>query len=127
MRVILEKAEVLTLLGGALGYDFKEGDVEIITDPFEVHIKNVRVAELAAPKKPQGQVQEPRQTSVVPQQLEDSLNLDEVLADSAALAAGLPSTEIDPDTRGINDFARKLYLGETEDPPGEDYTGEIPR
>jgi hypothetical protein len=133
MRLILEKAEVLKLLGTALGYDIQEGDAEIIADPFEVHIKNVRVAELAAPKAPSVKVQATKAPQAAPRadvapDADDSHDIDDVLAASAELAAaGLPSADIDPDVRGINDFARPLRPGETEEPPGEDFLGELPK
>jgi hypothetical protein len=131
MRLILEKAEVLKLLGSALGYDIQEGDAEIIADPFEVHIKNVRVAELASPKAPPAKVQATAVPRAAPRPNEtpadDPREIDDVLAASAELAAaGLPSADIDPDVRGINDFARPLRPGETEEPPGEDFSGELP-
>lgn len=131
MRLILEKAEVLKLLGAALGYDIQDGDAEIVADPFEVHIKNVRVAELASPKAPPAKVQATTAPQASPRPeaapTDDSQDIDDVLSASAELAAaGLPSAEIDPDVRGLNDFARPLRPGETEEPPGEDFSGELP-
>jgi hypothetical protein len=132
MRLILEKAEVLKLLGAALGYDIQDGDAEIVTDPFEVHIKNVRIAELATPAPKQVA---PRVQAVAPPVPDapislgvddEDADLTSELARSASLAAQLPSSKIDPDVRGINDFARPLRPGETEEPPGEDFSGEIP-
>jgi len=130
VRLILEKAEVLKLLGKALGYDIQDGEAEIIADPFEVHIKNVRVAELATSRAPTIVTPDLTLAQAPPDPVmspaETARDLDEVLLASAKMAAaGLPSFKIDPDVRGLNDFARPLRPGETEDPPGEDFSGEI--
>ncbi len=47
MRIILEKKDLLSLLGKALGYPLEDDDVEVTADPFEVRISSVRLGELA--------------------------------------------------------------------------------
>lgn len=133
MKLTLEKTDLLQLLSVALGYELKEDEVEVCADPFEVHLKTVRILDLARARKPsppEGQATMPLSAPrprVAAQQALDNGNLDDMLGQSAALAsAGLPSMDIDPDARGINDFARSLGSGESEDPPGADYHGEIP-
>ncbi len=48
MKITLEKEDIATLLGKAMGYAIGADDLEVNTDPFEVVIRNVRKAELAA-------------------------------------------------------------------------------
>jgi hypothetical protein len=116
----------------ALNYELHEDEVEVKAEPFEVHLKTVRLLDLARANKPalaEVQVKAPAPLPV-PRAPEDmsSEDLDDLLSKSASLAgAGLPSMDIDPDVRGINDFARPLRPGESEDPPGDDFEGEIPR
>jgi hypothetical protein len=133
MRLTLEKADLLQLLSMALNYELHDEEVEVKAEPFEVHLKTVRLLDLARASKPVPvAVQDktripvarpglPAPESASPEDLED------LLSQSASLAgAGLPSAEIDPDVKGMNDFARALRPGETEEPPGEDFSGEIP-
>lgn len=47
MRIILERKDILSLLGKSLGYVLEDEDIEIQTDPFEVRISSVRLEELA--------------------------------------------------------------------------------
>ncbi len=135
MKLTLEKADLLQLLSIALNYELREDEVEVKADPFEVHLKTVRLLDLARPRKPaqeEVQVKGPTKPSAPAHPTilgEDGSpeDLSDLLSKSASLAgAGLPSTDIDPDSRGINDFSRPLRPGETEDPPGEDFAGEIP-
>lgn len=135
MRLTLEKQDVLKLLGTALGYDIQDDDVEVKTEPFEIHIKKIRVAETSErPAKPaktavQDRVPTPSATSssLAEDYDEGPGDLSLELTQSASLAALLPSALIDPDSMGLNDFSRPLRPGETEDPPGEDFRGELPR
>jgi hypothetical protein len=131
MRLVLEKKEIIKIIGKALGYNLDESDVKITTEPFELEIKNVRTSDIEekapkpAPMKVQGDI--PIPPSSASTAIDDHENLDDLLSKSSDLAsAGLPSEKIDPDSRGLNDFSRPLAANETEDPPSEDFSGEIP-
>lgn len=132
MKLTLEKADLLQLLSIALNYELREEEVEVKADPFEVHLKTVRLLDLARPRKPaqeEVQVRGPaKHPTLIDPEEGSPEDLDDLLSKSASLAgAGLPSADIDPDVRGINDFARPLRPGESEDPPGDNFEGEIPR
>jgi hypothetical protein len=49
MRITLERSDLISLLSKALNYQIADGDVEIQADPFEVHIRSMRLDELASP------------------------------------------------------------------------------
>lgn len=130
MRLVLEKKEIIKIIGKALGYNLDESDVKITTDPFELEIRNVRTSDIGdtTPKAAPMRVQEdiPKPPSSASPDIDDQ-NLDDLLSKSSDIAAaGLPSEKIDPDSRGLNDFSRPLAANETEDPPSEDFSGEIP-
>lgn len=133
MKLTLEKADLLQLLSMALNYELREDEVEVKAEPFEVHLKTVRLLDLARANKPAPvAVQDKTRTTVArpgapATEQATPEDLDDLLSQSANLAgAGLPSADIDPDVKGMNDFARALRPGETEEPPGEDFSGEIP-
>jgi hypothetical protein len=131
MRLVLEKEELIKLIGQALGYNLDESDVKITTDPFELEIKNVRTSDIAE-KPPKPAPMKVQESAPVPPSsgnpgIDGHENLDDLLSTSENLAnAGLPSEKIDPDSRGLNDFSRPLLANESEDPPSEDFSGEIP-
>lgn len=130
MRLTLEKSELLQLLSGALGYELREEEVEIQAEPFEVHLKTVRLIDLSRAKKTEAPAVQDKHVPITPkpQMAVPEEDLDTVLRQSEQLAvAGFPSADIDPDVLGMNDFSRPLRAGETEEPPGEDFSGEIPR
>jgi len=47
MKVTLERADLIRILSSALGYRIEDADVEVCAEPFEVHIQQVNVNELA--------------------------------------------------------------------------------
>jgi hypothetical protein len=52
MKLTLEKAELIQLIGNSLGYELNEEDVTVTAEPFEVRIQNVNLGEMAAAKPP---------------------------------------------------------------------------
>ena len=50
MRLTLERAELVQLIGNSLGYTIADDDVTVKADPFEVHIKNVDLSGMAQGK-----------------------------------------------------------------------------
>jgi len=139
MKLTLEKNDLLQLLSLALDYELHDDEVEVQADPFEVQLKTVRLLDLAKARKqmstptpkpkpeiPEKAVHRTPTPQPLPTDDDGDDDLDDVLAASANLAAGLPSATIDPDVRGLNDFSRPLAGNESEEPPGSDFHGEIP-
>jgi len=54
MKLTLEKAELIQLIGKSLGYEIQDDDITVHADPFEVHIQNVDLAGMAASQEPVG-------------------------------------------------------------------------
>ena len=52
MKLTLERAELVQLIGKALGYDLEDDDVVVNAEPFEVRIQNVNLAEMSKPAVP---------------------------------------------------------------------------
>lgn len=51
MRITLERAELIQLIGKSLGYVIADEDIEIRGTPFEVSIRNVDLSGMTKPKK----------------------------------------------------------------------------
>ena len=103
MKVTLEKADLVNILSRALGYPIDESDVEVQADPFEVHIRQVDVSELAKQTETAETVEDPietPETSTV-ERREPVLTMTDILAQNEAMG-GAP---------------RPLGPQETEDPP----------
>lgn len=127
MKLILEKSEVLALLGQALGYNLAEDDVEVIAEPFEVRLNQVRVGALAAGLK----TQPPTPAKNRSDELDEPPDARLAHADDSDPSPLLPSYAIDPDLRdperrALWDVPRPgLHAGETTELPGEDYESEL--
>jgi len=52
MRITLERADLLKILSKALHYDIQDDDITLNADPFEVHIRQVPVDDLAKSAEP---------------------------------------------------------------------------
>jgi hypothetical protein len=130
MRITLERTDLLKLLSRALGYELLDNEVVIQAEPFEVHLKTVRLLDVPPPEKtPVSEVQVPTAKPILANNtpVDTPINdrLDDLLRQSVALSLQLPSSVIDPDVRGLNDFSRPLGANESEFPPGTDYIREI--
>jgi len=93
VRVILEKRDLISLLGKALGRKFEEKDVLIQAEPFEVIIydaESVLVPDEPDPPSiglvPQAPVSTPKPAE------DDSMSLDDLLSKSKSLALTGPET-----------------------------------
>ncbi len=99
MRVILEKADVIALLGKAMKRKLSEADVEVNADPFEVVIHDATGAlgtdsenddddALAAIERVKLTAPPPTGAPILAE--DDGKTLEDIARESAALAARLP-------------------------------------
>lgn len=117
MRVILEKKDVISLLGKAMGRRFEEKDVLVQADPFEVIIydaEDVLVPDdPPPPESPRApSTLEPKKSS--PIVLDDDGSLDELHARSAELASRSPT--MGGKGKKAKAAQRQLLPGESIDP-----------
>jgi hypothetical protein len=115
MRVILEKADVIALLGKAMKRKLSEADVEVHADPFEVVIHDATGA-LGVDEEEGPPFNEPVRGKPViqapPEEPEDDgKTLEDMARESAALAAQPPKTG-----KGTKKLKRNLMPGESLTP-----------
>jgi len=109
MKIILEREELIRLLGEAMGVSIDDDDVEVLTDPFEVIIKKmsrIRKAEPEASNQitPEKQVQEDIE--------EEELGIAELMGASESLVKVAPAKGSGGPILGPN------ATNETPPPPG---------
>jgi hypothetical protein len=115
MRVILEKADVIALLGKAMKRKLTEAEVEVHADPFEVVIHDatgvlgVDDDEELVYEEPVRVVKQHIITSLNPE--DDDKTLEDLARESAALAAQPPKTG-----KGTKKLRRNLMPGESVEP-----------
>ena len=117
MRLVLEKRDVISFIGKAIGRTLTEEQVEVKTEPFEVIIYDAEevLGEEAAPPPPSpARPAVPPQVKEKPVVIDDDGSLDELHAHSAALAAR-PPTVGGKGKRG-KAVQRQLLPGESVDP-----------
>lgn len=107
MRITLEKGDLVNLLGKALNYELTEEDVDVQPEPFEVHIHNIRLNDLAASAPASGSAPAKAGAPVVPE------------SDDYAADRPLASVE-DLLEKNQAMIRENLAPGETYEPPDPD-------
>jgi hypothetical protein len=138
MKLTLEKAELIQLIGNSLGYTLQEEDVTVVAQPFEVRIQNVNLAEVAAQKTPPaldpadvgdfldstGYSDEENQDEAeeeVPEEIDTAANvmtMGDILTKNASMGGPTPDRRYDDE----GELGRRLGPEESVEPP--DYTQE---
>jgi len=110
MKIILEREELIRLLGEAMGVNIADEDVEVTTDPFEVIIKKMTRVHKEVPESsdkinPEKQVQEDIEE-------EEDLDIAELMGASDSLVKIAPVKGSNKPTLGPN------ATNKTPPPPG---------
>ena len=110
MKLTLEKAELIVLIGQVLGYKLQEEDVTIKAEPFELHIRNVQLSGHSNSKPKTEEEVEEFENSVT----EGLLTMEEVLNQNAAKGGPPAPKEVYEENTPLN---RHLGPEEYEEPP----------
>lgn len=120
MRLTLERAELIQLIGNSLGYTIADDDVTVKADPFEVRIKNVDLSGMAQSKTSVSKDMD----NILEDEEEEMYTGEEDAADSILTMADIlnKNQEIGgagaPTDRAVGDIPRRpLGPLETEEPP----------
>lgn len=93
MRIILEKKDLISLLGKALGRKLEEKDVLIQSEPFEVILYDAESVLVPDDPEPTPEAPAPQATAPSPKPAEDDgMSIDELLHKSKSLALTSPET-----------------------------------
>lgn len=122
MKLTLEKADVIALIGKALGRELNEENVEVHLETFEVIIHDASTI-LVPPKPAPVEAEVPQKSSPSAAEKDPPLSMDELLNASKQLAQSRP--QVGRDAKRGSPKARGKIPGEYDEPlpPVDPMTG----